>query len=96
MAKKTKKSEQSPVSEVPQTPEIPKDLQEKLGAVRALAGCYNQLQCGMFQVVDHANVQKSLQFLQALHQQALMDACQHPQASLVEELKQFIANTKGE
>ena len=94
MAKKKAPKALKPVPQsteaAPAQPEIPKDLQDKLGAVRALAACFNLLQRGSFTVEFHQQCALSLQFLQALHQQALGDACSHPKASLVPELQQFI------
>lgn len=87
MKKKSKKSLEQVQESKPV--EIQQDLIDKLGAIRALAGCYNLLNGAAFPVGHHESVVKSLAFLQELHKQALQDALQHPQAGLVEELKQF-------
>lgn len=73
----------------PPSPEVPKELEDQLGAVKALAQCYNLLQKGLYPHGYAPAIDQSLQFLQALHTQSLKNAMEHPQAHLVPELQQI-------
>jgi len=88
----SKKPSKKAVSAVPAAPEIPKDLQDQLSSIRALAQCYNLLQKGYFPHGFGPAIDQSLQFLQALHGHAMSEAVKHPSASLVPELQQGAPN----
>lgn len=82
---------QSPVEEKPQ---VPKELQEKVAAVAALAQTHQLLNVGHFQVANSGRLVQSLQFITMLHAQMLNEAKSHPEALLVDELKALIEGEK--
>lgn len=66
---------------------IPKDLEDKWGAVQAVATAHNLLHKGLY-THDYATaVKASLGFLLELHKQTVEDALKHPLAHLIPELK---------
>lgn len=69
--------------------EIEQNLLNKLSALRSIVTTHNLLQEGSFTVAAFPAIQVSLDFLKSLHKQVSEDALQHPQASLVPELKQL-------
>lgn len=75
----------APVAE-PQPKQIPKDLEDQVNAIRAIAQTYNLLQKGMYPYGFAPSIEESLKFLGALHSQALAQAKVHPDAALVPEL----------
>jgi len=66
--------------------EIPKDLQDMLGSLTALATIHTLLQRGMFQVTEHGAVASSIQYVEILHKQVMSDAKAHPKAHLSPQL----------
>ncbi len=71
-------------------PSIPKDLSDKWGAVEAISTAFQVIKNGMFGYNWLEASQKSLGFLAALHEQALTDAKNHPDAKLIPELKELL------
>ena len=74
------------------TEEIPKDLQDKMGSLRALTSCHDLLQTGAFPLSFNERIKMSLTFLQALHTSALADALEHKDADKLLELKEAANN----
>ena len=68
-------------------PQIEQDLLNKVSALRAIVTTHNLLQEGNFTVAAMPAIAASLDFLKSLHKQVSDDALQHPQASLIPELK---------
>lgn len=68
-------------------PDIPKDLQDKWGAVQAVATTHSLLQKGMFPFNCMSILKASLEFVAKLHENTVEDALKHPQAHLISELK---------
>lgn len=71
--------------------EIEKDLQDQLGALRAIATAHNLLDKGVYSHSQLPAVSLSLEFLRSLHTSTVAQAVQHPQADLIPELVQFKA-----
>ena len=69
---------------------VPKDLQDKMGAIEAVATAFNVLDKGYFPHSYAQSVKLSLKFLQVLHEQSVEDALAHPQAHMVDELKEAL------
>lgn len=68
-------------------PALPKDLEDKWGAVQACATAFNVLEKGHFPFSYQKAVGMSLAFLQKLHEQSVEDTLMHPDARLIPELK---------
>lgn len=68
-------------------PEIPKDLQDKWGAVEAVATVHGLLQKGMFPYNCMTIVGASLEFIARLHENTVNEALKHPQSDLIPQLK---------
>lgn len=84
---KRKPAKQRKLKSVESKSAIPKDLEDKWGAVQAVATTHNLLQKGLY-THDYASaVKASLGFLLKLHEQTVEDALTHPQAHLIPELK---------
>lgn len=66
---------------------VPKDLQDQMGAIEAIATAFNCLDKGMFPHSYLQAVRMSAQFLAKLHEQTVSKALEHPQAHMIEELK---------
>lgn len=99
MSKKAKKaikavSAEEVAVQAPAT--IPEDLENQLRSVRAIAQCYNLLQKGLYPHGYAMAIDQSLQFLQALHQQAFAEAQRHPAAAAVPELNQTQGASNGQ
>ena len=71
-----------------EAPKLPKDLEDKWGAVQACATAFNVMQDGSYKFSYHKSVQASLVFLKTLYEQTVEDALKHPQAALIPELKE--------
>lgn len=84
MSKKTQKTTKI---EATQPQEVSKELQNKVGSIRALATAHNLIQKGYFPHGYNAAIEQSLAFLQALHEQVVAEAIQDPQADLVPEIQ---------
>lgn len=67
---------------------IPKELQDKMGAIEACATAFNVLDKGYFPHSYGNAVKASLGFLKLLHEQSIEEALAHPQAHMVPELKE--------
>jgi hypothetical protein len=67
-------------------PYIPKDLQDQLSAIRALAATHDLISKGSFNVSKLGQVEQSILFLQSLHAQCIEQALAHPSANEVPEL----------
>ena len=70
---------------------IPKDLQDQLSAIRALAATHDLISKGSFNVSKLAQVEQSILFLQSLHKQCMDQALSHPSADQVPELVEVLA-----
>lgn len=83
-------SKSLPIAEgAPQEPKaIPKDLQDQLNSIKAIASCFNLLQQAPFPFGFNIAVDQSLKFLQSLHEQMVTAAKSHPDSNLVPELKE--------
>lgn len=68
---------------------IPKDLQDKMGAVQACATAFTCIDKACLPHNYAEAVKASLQFLMKLHEQTVEEALKHPQAHMVPELKQI-------
>lgn len=71
------------------TAEVPKDLADKVGALKALATTHNLLQEASFRSSFLPAVQDSLSFLKILHQQMQDECLAHPDCDKVEDLKKL-------
>lgn len=65
---------------------IPKDLQDQIGAIRALATTYNLLDKGLFNHTQAQAVRMSLEFVKALYEKSVEEAFNHPEADKSPEL----------
>jgi len=68
-------------------PTLPKDLDDQVKALRAIATTHNLLDSGRFTHQELPLIITSLKFLRSLHKQVLDSASIHPDAHLVPELK---------
>lgn len=82
-------SEQDNTSIPAQEPVIEQELLNKVSALRAIVTTHNLLQEGNFNLAAMPALQASVEFLKSLHAQVSEDALKHPQADLIEDLKQL-------
>lgn len=77
---------------------VPKDLQDKWAAVIACSTCHKLLQDGHFTYKHRNSVGLSLAFLEEIYKNAFADCSAHPQAHMIDELKDLMkkADENGE
>lgn len=75
---------------------VPKDLQDKMGAIEACATAFNLIDKGHFTHAYHNHVKAALAFLMKLHETCLEEALKHPQAHMIDALKDLMKEKKAE
>ena len=74
---------------------IPEDLKQKMGAVEACATAFSLIDKGLYPHSHAKAVLASLQFLQTLHGNCVEEALKHPQAHMINELKEALKAKKA-
>jgi hypothetical protein len=91
-------SEQETVVETtsePQPQPLPKDLQDQLSAVRALASVHNLITNGTYGISKFEQVDKCIEFIKSLHEQCMQQCLSHPRSNEVPELDQVRNQREG-
>lgn len=68
---------------------IPKDLQDTYHAAKSLAMTHDILLNGSFNYKDLSRVPMAMAFLKALHEQTMNNLLAHPQADLIQDVKEY-------
>jgi hypothetical protein len=83
---------QTPVQE---TQELPKDLQDKLTSLKALASIHHLINNSSFKTNQFSQVDAAISFITILHGEMMKDAASHESADQVPELVQYKQQSNG-